>query len=343
MPAEWHPHEATWLAWPKHAEAWPGKHLARVEEIFLQILEALLPNEKVHLLVQDEAVGQKVSGRLRKMGIGIKNLLTHSVMTADIWIRDYGPTFIVTPDGRKAWCKWIFNAWGKKYEKLMKDDEIFSPDAKKAASLIPFPCFPAKMVLEGGAIEVNGTGICLVTEQCLLNPNRNAALTRPVIEDYLKYFLGVSEILWLGRGIEGDDTDGHIDDIARFVSPDTLVMAFEDNPFDENHGILKANWQRLESEENRKGKKFNLIKLPMPKPVEEGGVRLPASYANFYLANEVVVLPVFKDSCDEKAVKIMKEVFPRREIIPIDCRNLIYGKGAIHCVTQQEPAISVLG
>ncbi len=338
MPAEWLPHEATWLAWPQNADTWPGKRLAKVEEIFLQMLEALLPNEKVHLLVQSETDGQKISSRLQKMGIGIKNLIPHPVPTADVWIRDYGPTFILTQEGKKAWCKWIFNAWGKKYEALLKDNEIFSSDAKKAASLIPFPCFAAEIILEGGAVEVNGEGTCLVTEQCLLNPNRNPGLTRADIEGHLKNFLGVSEILWLGRGIAGDDTDGHIDDIARFVNPDTLVMAFEENTLDENHEILKANWEHLARQENLKGKKWNLIKLPMPKPLMEEGVRLPASYANFYLANEVVILPVFKDLYDERAIKVLQEVFPRREIIPIDCRDLVYGLGAIHCVTQQEPA-----
>ncbi len=338
MPAEWYPHEATWLSWPQNVATWPGTRLKKVEEIYLQMLEALLPNEKVRLLVQNNLEGEKVSNRLKNMGIQTKNLIPHAVPTADTWIRDYGPTFILTKDGKKAWCKWIFNAWGKKYPHLIKDNEIFAENGKKAASLIPFPCFSADLVLEGGSIEVNGDGTCLVTEQCLLNSNRNSHLSREKIEEYLKNFLGVFKVIWLGKGIVGDDTDGHIDDIARFVSQDRIVAAFEEDESDENYGILKENWKRLLSDENPGKGKWNLIRLPMPKPLVEEGVRLPASYANFYIANGVVLLPVFKDPKDERAVKILKELFPRREIIPIDCRTLVYGLGAIHCVTQQEPA-----
>jgi agmatine deiminase len=334
MPAEWSPHDATWLAWPHNQETWPGKRLAKVEEIYLQMLEALLANEKVHLLVEDEGQGEAVLKRLQKMGIGTKNLIPHPVPTADAWIRDYGPTFLTDRKGGKAWCKWIFNAWGEKYENLKEDRGVF----ERAASLIPHPCFRAEIVLEGGSVEVNGAGTCLVTEQCLLNPNRNPRLSRLDIEQCLRDFLGVSQIIWLGKGIVGDDTDGHIDDIARFVSSDTILVGFEENEPDENSSILRGNWERLKAAEDLKQRKWNLVKLPMPGPVVGEGVRLPASYANFYIANEVVLLPVFKHSHDKRAVKILKEVFFRREVIPIDCRALVYGLGALHCVTQQEPA-----
>ncbi len=334
MPAEWAPHEATWLAWPHNVETWPGKRLAIVEEVYLQMLEGLLPGEKVYLLVNDSKEEEKVLSRLKKMNIAVKNLICHRVPTVDAWIRDYGPTFVKSKTGAKAWNKWIFNAWGSKYESLMHDTKVFD----QHASLIPHRQFKVDIVLEGGSIEVNGEGTCLVTEQCLLNKNRNPKLSRGQIETILKNQLGVSQILWLNEGIVGDDTDGHIDDIVRFVNENTILSAFEEDKHDANHEILKENWEKLESMRDLKGKPWNLVKFPMPGPLTDGGVRLPASYANFLIANGVVLLPVFKHKNDERAVKILKELFPKREILPINCTDLVYGLGAIHCVSQQEPA-----
>lgn len=340
MPAEWEPHEAMWLAWPHNEETWPGKKMARVEETYLQMLEGLLPNEKVNLLVASKMSGDKIKDRLKKMGISTKNLMFHPVPTADVWIRDYGPTFLKkqTGDSEKAWIKWIFNAWGGKYEPLMRDTQVFSLDAsQKTHPLIPYPCFEANMVLEGGSIEVNGQGTCLTTEQCLLNKNRNPQLSRAQIENDLREYLGVSHIVWLKEGIVGDDTDGHIDDIARFVNPGTIVATHESDSRDPNHEILKHNWETLQKSEDQEGRKWILVKLPMPGVVVEGRGRLPASYANFLIANGVVLLPIFGHANDKEAIKILQDLFPHREILPIRCNDLVCGLGTIHCVSQQEP------
>jgi len=334
MPAEWAEHEATWLAWPHNEETWPGKRLAVVEETYLQMLEGLLAGEKVHLLVNDAKEKDYVLKRLANRRQSPKNLILHEVPTVDAWIRDYGPTFIKDQSGKKAWNKWIFNAWGGKYESLMEDTKVFD----RYAALIPYPCFKIDLVLEGGSIEVNGEGTCLVTEQCLLNSNRNPQLSREKIEEDLRHYLGVEQILWIKEGIAGDDTDGHIDDIVRFVGPRTIVSALEDDPKDENCPILKDNWKRLKSFSDPKGHKWELVPFPMPGKIADKGVRLPASYANFLIANAVVLLPVFGHKNDERAARILKELFPKRDIVPIHCTDLVYGLGAIHCVTQQEPA-----
>ena len=356
MPAEWEPHDATWLSWPHNQETWPGKRLSEVQEIYFQMLEAILPSEKVHLLVCDEREQEEVTVRLQRRQINSKNLIYHRAPTVDVWIRDYGPTFLTLgsssnsndfspsplssppkrgrgQDEGKAWCKWIFNAWGGKYPSLIKDTGVFS----KGRGLIPYPCFETDLVLEGGSIEVNGEGVCLTTEQCLLNRNRNPQLSRPEIEKYLRDHLGVSHIVWLAEGIVGDDTDGHIDDLARFVNTTTILAAHEENEADENYPILKKDWELLEKVRDQQTRKWDLIKLPMPGKVMNEGVRLPASYANFYIANRTVLLPIYDDPCDREAIGILKEVFPDRLIIPIPSKTLIDGLGAIHCVTQQEP------
>lgn len=348
MPAEWEAHDATWLAWPHNTETWPGKRLAQVGGIYLQMLEALLPHEKVHVLVNDEREEKRVRNLIKKIGSKARNLETHEVFTADAWIRDYGPTFVTGARG-KAWCKWIFNAWGGKYASLAEDNHVFSARKKGGSSenfggqkgpLIMDPCFVAGIVLEGGSVEVNGRGACLTTEQCLLNKNRNPSLSKTEIEAMLKNFLGVSQIIWLGEGIVGDDTDGHIDELARFVNPTTIVAAYEEDASDPNHKLLKENWERLKRGFNEKGSKWDLVKLPMPGKVADGGTRLPASYANFYIANSVILLPAYDHPNDDRAKKILQEFFPKREIVTIPCRSLVYGLGAIHCVTQQEPSLA---
>lgn len=331
MPAEWETHESTWLSWPQNTETWPDKRLAKVEETYLQMLEGLLPGEKVHLLVRDQTVGAAVKKRLERMGIRTNNLLSHPIATADTWIRDYGPTFLKSAE-KKAYIKWIFNAWGAKYPSLMHDTHVFEDK-----SLIPHDCFEPGIILEGGSIEVNGAGTCLTTEQCLLNKNRNSRLSRNEIEQTLKDYLGVSHIIWLKEGIAGDDTDGHIDDIARFVNSDTIVTVSEENERDANYEILKQNWEDLQHAETQAGKKINVVKLPMPGVVTDGDTRLPASYANFLIANQAVLLPVYGHKNDQAAIRILKELFPKREVLPIRCNDMVYGLGAIHCVSQQEP------
>jgi agmatine deiminase len=332
MPAEWAKHEATWLSWPHNVETWPGKRLAIVRDTYLQMLEGILPGEKVHLLVNDQKEKDEVLNFL-KPKLDLKNLIFHEKVTVDTWIRDYGPTFLKNKQGKKAWCKWIFNAWGSKYPSLMEDTHVFQD-----TQLISHPCFPLDIVLEGGSIEVNGDGTCLTTEQCLLNKNRNPHLSRKEIETHLRNYLGVSHIVWLKEGIVGDDTDGHIDDIVRFVNPTTLVSAYEEDDSDENFSILKENWEDLEKSHDQNGKKWNLVKLPMPGKVVDDGVRLPASYANFLITNKSILLPVYRHRNDERAAKILGELFPDREILSISCNAMVYGLGAIHCVSQQEPA-----
>jgi len=334
MPAEWDRHEGTWLVWPRNEITWPGSLLSVVEDSFALTIETLLPREKVFLLVRDDAAAEKVLSKLTKRGMKTSNLFIHKAPVEDGWIRDYGPTYLKDKTGKRAAVRWIFNAWGGKYDDLMRDNEIFKGDS---ALLKGVPVFDPGIVLEGGSIEVNGAGTCMTTEQCLLNPNRNPSLTRADIEEYLRDYLGVSQVLWLKEGIVGDDTDGHIDDIARFVNEDTIIAAYEKNEQAENHPILKENWELLQRQEKPGGGKWNLVKLPMPEPVTDDEGMLPASYANFLIANGVVLLPVFGCSQDKEAAAILKDLFPGREVVPIPSREVVHGLGTLHCLSQQVP------
>lgn len=334
MPAEWAKQEAVWLSWPHNDITWPGKKMALVWDTYLQMLEALLPYQKVKLLLAPslrDKVVRFLAPKLSPKAMG--NLILIGQPTVDAWIRDYGPTFVVKKN-QKAWVKWIFNAWGSKYMDLAEDTRIF--ENKK---MISQPCFDAGIVMEGGSIEVNGAGVVMTSEQCLLNKNRNPELTQIEIERYLQEYLGVSQVLWLNQGVEGDDTDGHIDDIARFTDEKTIVAVYEDNELDDNYALLRENWERLQAAETPQGKRWNLVKLPMPEPVEDSAGRLPASYANFLISNGAVLLPVFECKQDKTAVKIIQELFPKKEVVPISCRTLVGGLGTIHCVSQQEPLI----
>ena len=336
MPAEWHPHTSTWLTWPKDPETWPGR-VEQVEEIYLQMMAALTPNETVNLLVDDEATEAVV--RTRADFASASNIRFHRVETVDSWIRDYGPNFLISGDGRLAFNDWIFNAWGNKYEELKRDDEI--PRALEAR--LDAVRFEPSVVMEGGSIEVNGAGCVLTTEQCLLNKNRNPHLDKKTIEGYLQNFLGIQKVLWLGEGIVGDDTDGHIDDIARFVSPKTIVCVVEDDPADANYELLQANLARLRLMTDVRSDQFEIVTLPMPGIIGGSSTdmrnleRLPASYANFYIANNVVLAPVFGHQNDTKAVEILQDLFPTRRVVPINCEPLVWGMGTIHCVSQQQP------
>jgi agmatine deiminase len=362
MPAEWQRHTATWLTWPKDPETWPDR-VPQVEEIFLQMMAALAPHEIVNLLVDDEAT--ETSVRQRCTFAGADNIRYHQIKTVDSWIRDYGPNFLVSDklqfvaDSRNqmaarendklksvgqaeqplAYNDWIFNAWGNKYEVLKLDDSI----PARLESLLKVPRFEPGIVMEGGSIEVNGTGCVLTTEQCLLNPNRNPHLGKGEIEQYLKGHLGVERVLWLGEGIVGDDTDGHIDDIARFVAPETIVCAVEEDPQDANYELLQDNLQRLQRMTDAGDRPFEIVTLPMPGVV--GGTstdsrnldRLPASYANFYIANGVVLAPIFGHLNDARALGTLEKLFPTRSVVGINCEPLVWGMGTIHCVTQQQP------
>jgi agmatine deiminase len=337
MPAEWHQHSATWLTWPKDPLTWPDR-VPQVEEIYLQLLEALTPHEVVNLLVDDEAT--EASVRKRCSFSSAVNIRFHRIRTVDSWIRDYGPNFLINNHRELAYNDWIFNAWGDKYEELKRDDSI--PEQLQRA--LGVRRFSPGIVMEGGAIEVNGAGCVLTTEQCLLNKNRNPSLDRETIEQYLKDYLGVRKVLWLKEGIVGDDTDGHIDDIARFVSADTIVCAVEDDPADANYEILQDNLNRLREMTDVDGEKFRIVTLPMPGVVagtsDEGErdlERLPASYANFYIANNVVLVPIFGHDNDRRAVEIIQGLFPSRRAIGINCEPAVWGMGTIHCLSQQQP------
>ena len=338
MPAEWYPHNSTWLTWPKDPETWPDR-VTHVEEIYLQMLAALTPHEIVDLLVNDEETEQAV--RRRCAFAGAANIRFHHIETVDSWIRDYGPNFLIGPKGEGAFNDWIFNAWGNKYEELKKDDRI----PRQLEAILGVPRFSPGIVMEGGSIEVNGAGCVLTTEQCLLNKNRNPQLSREEIEQYLKEYLGVAKVLWLAEGIAGDDTDGHIDDIARFVAPNVIVCALEDDPADANYEFLQDNLARLKSMTDVAGNSFEIVTLPMPGVV--GGTstgardleRLPASYANFYIANSVVLLPVFGHANDTRAAETLQRLFPQRRVVSINCEPLVWGMGTIHCVSQQQPQI----
>jgi len=336
MPAEWRTHDGTWLTWPKDPETWPDR-VPQVEEIYLQMMAALAPHETVNLLVDDTTTEHAVKKRCSFPGV--ENICFHQIPTVDSWIRDYGPNFLIDNRGNRAFNDWIFNAWGNKYETLKHDDRV----PLFLEPILQIRRFEPRIVLEGGAIDVNGAGCVLTTEQCLLNPNRNPHLTQAEIEEYLKSYLGVTKVLWLGEGIVGDDTDGHIDDIARFVAPNAIVCAVEDDPQDANYELLQDNLTRLKSMTDANGRPFEIVTLPMPAAV--GGTstdtrnldRLPASYANFYIANKVVLAPVFGSANDARAVETLQRVFKDRRVVPINCEPLVWGMGTIHCVTQQQP------
>jgi agmatine deiminase len=343
MPAEWQRHTATWLTWPKDPETWPDR-VPQVQEIFLQMMAALAPHEVVNLLVDDEATETAV--RKRCTFPGAENIRCHKITTVDSWIRDYGPNFLVSNNPKStaqplAYNDWIFNAWGNKYEELKQDDSI----PARLESLLNVPRFAPGIVMEGGSIEVNGAGCVLTTEQCLLNPNRNPHLNQTEIEQYLKGYLGVAKVLWLGEGIVGDDTDGHIDDIARFVAPNVIVCAVEEDTEDANYELLQDNLHRLQLMTDANDRPFEIVTLPMPGVV--GGEstdnrnldRLPASYANFYIANNIVLAPVFGHANDDRALATLQRLFPDRHIVGINCEPLVWGMGTIHCVTQQQPQI----
>jgi agmatine deiminase len=339
MPAEWEPHHATWLAWPHNHETWPQR-LVEVQNIYLQMMAALMPHEQVHLLINDEGMAKHVAQQLVDHHLNADQLKPHLCPTVDAWLRDSGPTFLTPADHHNtltpALIDWQFNAWGNKYPEMLSDNHV----PQHLAEMLQFHRFEPSMVLEGGAIDVNGLGSCLTTEQCLLNPNRNPGLTRSDIERYLSHFLAVRHVIWLGEGIAGDDTDGHVDDIARFVNPRTVVCALTDDPDDINYTALQDNYRRLQVSTDQNGRPLQVIALPMPGPLWADDDPLPASYANFYVANGVVLVPTYQHPNDRLALDILQGVFPRRRVAGIPCEPLVWGLGAIHCVTQQQPAQS---
>jgi len=328
MPAEWERHEATWLTWPKNPTTFPPRLMDEVEQIYVTMIEGLAPGERVNLLVDDTITIEKVSSLLENDD----NVVFHTIKTADVWVRDYGPIFLKNSNSIAA-TKWIFNAWGNKYEDLRLDHEI----GKKIAQSTGTRIFEPNMVLEGGSIDVNGAGTCITSKQCLLNKNRNPQLNQDQIAQFLKEYLGVTKVIWLDSGVAGDDTDGHVDDIARFVNKNTIICMTEDNPEDENYEPLQKNLQILHETSNQKGDKIQIVPIRMPQKVDSEEGRLPASYANFYIGNAVVLVPTYDDPNDSQALNTLQTLFPDRKVVGINCKPLLYGLGAIHCVTQQQP------
>ncbi|NLM30198.1 MAG: peptidyl-arginine deiminase [Methanomicrobiales archaeon] len=333
MPAEWEPHDAVWLSWPHDRETFPD--LAPVEAAYIEMIAALQGSERVNLLVTGDLMRTRVEAMLEEEGVDTGCVTFHTVDYADVWFRDYGPTFVVNREtGSLAMVHWIFNAWGEKYPELMGDTRIPLIMNRDMA----LPVFSPGIVMEGGSIEVNGRGTVITTEACLLNPNRNPGLSREDIEAYLAACIGAGHVIWLKEGIAGDDTDGHIDDIARFVGPRTVLCALEENEDDVNYAALKENYEILKRSTDQDGNPLTVIPLPMPGAVG-GEDRLPASYANFYIGNTVVLVPVFGHPNDEVALARIREAFPDREVVGIDCTAMVPGSGAIHCISQQQPSV----
>ncbi len=374
MPAEWEPHAATWLTWPREKGISFPDAFGPIPDYWVTMCKLLSPHEKVHINVFDEAQEKIIRRHLTKAGLKIGSLVHRSPRPADPgyakgyavarasggvrvdegrriflhrfpayepWCRDHGPTFLVKSSklpaaSPLAILDWNYNAWGNKYPPYDLDDAV----PGHIARLLNVPIFKPGIVMEGGAIDVNGRGTLLTTESCLLNKNRNPHLSKRKIEQCLKNYLGVTHVLWLGDGIEGDDTDGHVDDLTRFVNARTVVTVIEEDKSDANYERLQDNLKRLRLMKDQDGRPLRIVTLPMPGVIEREGQRLPASYANFYIANKVVLLPVYGHANDAIAQQTLQKLFPRRKVHAMDCRDLVWGLGAFHCVTQQQPASS---
>jgi agmatine deiminase len=333
MPAEWEPHAATWLSWPRREGISFPESFDRVMPALRAMVKALVESEQVCINVFNGAHEAEARSVLR--GLPMERITFYRIPTNEPWCRDHGPIFLRRDrDPKLAVTDWDYNAWGNKYPPFDLDEVV----PTRVGEILGIPVFYPSMILEGGSIEVNGAGALLTTKSCLLNKNRNPNLSRDEIERRLRDFLGVCDILWLGDGIAGDDTDGHIDDLARFVSERTVATVVEEDLDDENCEALQKNLARLR--EMKIGENnLEIVTLPMPKKMVREGLRLPASYANFYIANTCVLVPTFADSADETALSVLRECFPTRRVVGIDCRELIWGLGTFHCLTQQQPAV----
>ncbi|MEM9399113.1 MAG: agmatine deiminase family protein [Verrucomicrobiota bacterium] len=335
MPAEWEPHEATWLAWPVNEETWP-EQLQEVHTIYGHLISQLTPHETVHLLIP-ECERENLKRVLDATSFTKStNLVLHHWPYDDSWMRDAGPIFIKNKTQLLA-HDFIFNTWGEKYGPWDQDDVI----PQHIAQFLDIPYIEHDLVLEGGSIDVNGSGIVLTTEQCLLHKNRNPQLNKETLSHKLKLYLGCHEVIWLKHGIEGDDTDGHIDDITRFVNHETILTVVEHDAASANYQPLKTNLEILQNAQEHHANKLQIIELPMPDKALEGPFgKSPATYANFYIANNIVLVPVYSAPNEDNALQIFAKVFPDRKIIPIECSPLVHGLGSIHCITQQQPAIT---
>jgi agmatine deiminase len=330
-PAEWEPHAATWVSWPHNKNSWPGK-FEPVPAQFANFVRTIAGVEPVHIL----AGGETVMDQARRLVGDVPNIMLHDIRTNDAWCRDHGPTFLIGPPADPpALIDWEYNAWGGKYPPYDLDNAV----PFQIAQLQSRRRFVPGIVLEGGAIEGNGCGTLLTTESCLLNPNRNSGLFRSFLEQYLRDYLGVRHILWLAdTELAGDDTDGHIDQLARFVNPSTVVAASEQNAADANYESLQVVQRQLQKMTDQDGRPLQIVTLPMPQPKYVGEQRLPASYLNFYIANGLVAVPQYDDPADSVAVEILAQLFPDRRVCGLPSLDLIWGLGSFHCLTQQEPA-----
>ena len=336
MPAEWEPHRGTWFTFPRpDGISFPTK-FETVPPVYAALIRELVQTEEVHLNVWDREREIWVRELMVKERVPLERVHFHHFPAYEPWCRDHGPIFVVrnrAGQRERAVVDWDYNAWGGKYPPYDLDDAV----PRHVAQWRGVPCFTPGIVMEGGALDVNGCGTVLTTEACLLNPNRNPRLTKSEIERYLADYLGARHVLWLGEGIVGDDTDGHVDDLTRFVNPTTVVTIMEEDPRDENYPMLKENRDRLAQMVDQDGQPLRVVELPCPGVVEYAGERLPASYANFYIANGVVLVPTYRHENDSKAVEILQREFPDRRVVGIDSTELIWGLGSFHCLSQQEP------
>lgn len=335
FPAEFEKHAATWLSWPHKEASWPGK-IEAIFPVYATFVKLLAEGEQVNINVLDAAMREKALAKLEQAGADLGRVEFFFHPTNDAWCRDHGPAFVVNRKEKKRMIiDWGYNAWGGKYPPFDLDDKIPTLIANQYQIPVVYP----GIVMEGGSVDFNGKGTVLTTTSCLLNANRNPHLDREQIEEYLHQYYGVDNILWLGDGIAGDDTDGHIDDITRFVSSDTVVTVIETNKGDENYQPLRDNLKALSSMRLGNGRQMNIVELPMPSPVVYEDMRLPASYANFYIGNKYVIVPTFRDKNDDRALTLLQEVFKDRKVVGLDSTDIIWGLGSFHCLSQQEPAI----
>ncbi|RTL47209.1 MAG: agmatine deiminase family protein [Sphingobacteriales bacterium] len=335
FPAEWHPHRATWLSWPHKEASWPGK-INTIYSPYAQFIKAVSAGERVCINVADGKMEQFAAEILQQASVDLSMIDFFHHPTNDAWCRDHGPAFLLHhTEQKKAIVDWNYNAWGNKYPPYDLDDIIPTRIAEK----LGLPVFYPGIVMEGGSVDFNDAGTLITSTACLLNKNRNPQLSKTDIEKYLHEYYGVEQILWVDEGIVGDDTDGHIDDTVRFINTDTVVTVVEENKNDENYALLQHNLKQLQQMQLLNGKQLNIVELPMPLPVIYESQRLPASYANFYIANKAVIVPTYRNKNDEKALDILSQLFPDRAVIGIDSTDVIWGLGSWHCLSQQEPAI----
>lgn len=336
FPAEFAKHDATWLSWPHKEASWPGK-IKTIYPVYAQFIKLLAEGEQVNINVADDAMKHDALRYLTDAEANLNKVNFFIHRTNDAWCRDHGPAFLINPNAeqKKIIVDWGYNAWGGKYPPFDLDDNIPTLIAKHYNIPVLYP----GIVMEGGSVEFNGKGTLLTTTSCLLNTNRNPHLNQKQIEEYLHNYYGVENILWLGDGIVGDDTDGHIDDLTRFVNENTVVTVIEENKADENYTVLQENLKTLNGLKLENGKSLDIVELPMPSAVVYEDMRLPASYANFYIGNKFVIVPTFRDKNDDRALQILQSCFPDRKVIGLDSWDIIWGLGSFHCLSQQEPSV----